>query len=187
MGFRISVLLLIGVSLSIAACSQATFDSEMAAMPVSDDIAWDKTTVTTSQTAPADGITPIEINLRIRNKWGKSLEGKRPHFTVSGSHNVLVPCTVSDQLGASRCRVYSTHPEKKDVFFDGLNIVEIIQFIKIPPTKSSTAIVSSGGRLRLPSGHIFLTSAGVVESPIRLEDAGQIQRARTSIIGTIIR
>lgn len=171
----------------VVGCGRSSFDfevqKELEDLKPSLDKSW--MTVTTPQ--PADGITPSLVTIKMVSASGKALAGVSMDLEVSGSDNVIVPCSLSDSAGLMSCRVYSTKAEMKSVKASGLISFESqTQFESVTPTLSVTGVSSMGSFQRTLGGYYVTVSAGQVESPFYVKDSMGTTRLRSSLLGVML-
>lgn len=174
------------------ACSRAAFDAvvpEKAAEPQIDSsaVSLEDSTIYVAPDQIADGATPAEVQLTLRNRRREPLAGILMAIQVSGSGNVMNSCTTSDQNGRSRCRVFSTVAELKEIRAVG-SVVLTAQaiFIAPAPTSSAFGIVSSSGSDTLPNTTRLVAMTGVSESNAALRDSYGYVRVFSSILGSVV-
>jgi hypothetical protein len=63
----------------------------------------------------ADGATPAEVTITIRDALGNAVPGVTPTFAVSGTANTLGACAATDSAGQAVCEITSTKAEGKTV------------------------------------------------------------------------
>lgn len=135
----------------------------------------------------ADGLTPAEIKIEIKNKTGVAISGAKMTLSVTGSQNVLVPCSVSDVTGTSHCRVYSTKAEQKWVTVTGkITLTQVTVFLQPKPNRNAFAFVSAGDVYKLPSGHKITATAGINETPTKMKDSTGTVRLHSSVLGAVL-
>ncbi len=61
----------------------------------------------------ADGSTPAEVTITLRDAFGNAISGLTPTYSVSGTSNTLGDCTATDSAGEAVCEVTSTKAEGK--------------------------------------------------------------------------
>jgi hypothetical protein len=177
-------------SFSIAACSNSSFvpviqpigDHEVSEVPSPE-----MTEISVTNDNVADGITPAQVNLRIRSAKGNPIQGITMSLWASGVENVLVPCTPSDQLGQSRCLLYTTRAEVKNLKLTGpMSMTSTVAFIAPRPLRSNFSFVSSAVDVRIPSGRRVIATSGIVEGPFVKKDNNGVIRLRSSVLSSVI-
>ncbi|MBL7544384.1 MAG: hypothetical protein JNL11_11255 [Bdellovibrionaceae bacterium] len=135
----------------------------------------------------ADGINPAIVTLHLKTEDDKPVTGLQMGLQVSGSGNIIVPCTPSDNLGQSECQIYSFKAEIKKVSTVGtITMKEETIFQRPPVSKSTFGIVSSGHFETHSSGINIVSMSGITESDTRLYDSSGALRVKTSIFNSII-
>lgn len=171
----------------LVACSQSSFDAEMANSPLEDVPSAAMSKVIISSPNVADGMSPAEVRLLLRNARGAAIRGLKLKLRVSGSENVVVPCSESDHNGNSSCKIYSTLAEAKVVSLDGFSELKApAVFDKVKPFRSSVGITSSGSTERLTTGHRITSASGIATSPIAQRDNASNIRLQSSILGAAL-
>lgn len=168
-------------------CKRSVFNAEQrfSTHVSGPSLTWSSMTI--SPDSIADGITATEVTLIIKNAKGDPLVGISMDLTVSGSQNTIVPCSLSDINGASKCLVYSTVSENKLIQATGSLTFQQMTFFSQPTiSKSSFAIVSSGDNVLIPSGHRVISTVGILENPPVMNDSSGVMRAFSSILSTLI-
>ncbi len=173
------------ISFGSVACSQSAFDNGIpkAGMVPSATKSWMKVS------APnyADGSSPAEITIGVMNADGDPVPGVAMELSASGVNNTIIPCTTSDANGLSRCRLYSTRAEFKEVTALGLiKLKKDVEFEPLRPQMNSMAVVTSGDSVFLPGGQRVVSSSGIVEHDVMMMDAGGVRRVRTGILGPVL-
>lgn len=140
-------------------------------------------TMTVSDLNYADGVTPAKIEIRLKNKKAIPLAGVSPHVSISGTGNVLTPCTVTDAEGKSVCWLYSTNAETKNVLMVTLDMSEDLTFQAVSGLRGRGAIVSSGQSTR-QAGRRITSISGGWHSSFQLNDSANVndKRGETSIL-----
>ena len=182
---RFSLIAVLG--LTIAACGRSSFLNGQPTAPRSTTPSQKVSNVQISQNNVADGVTAAEVTVTLKNDQGEPIVNAPMILTVSGSDNVVVPCTNTDANGISRCRVYSTRAETKTFTFTGsMSIVKDVDFFTTRPQRAAFSFVGSAAVDVLPSGHKIISSSGLVEGPVTMRDSNGVVRVYTSIHGAIL-
>lgn len=185
-----SWLFLAFASCALMACHNSAFDSAMSVVePIMDPHmpSAEKTEISISDDNFADGVTPALVQVKLKSGMGAPVVGANIGIEVSGTNNVVVPCTSSDQQGLSKCWVYTTKAEIKRIRITGaINKTADLSFQPPLPLRNNFAFVSAATDQKLPSGHRIISTAGIVEAPTRLKDVNGVVRVRTSVLGSII-
>lgn len=169
-------------------CGKSSFQYEMASP--APDIGPSKatSTMTISNNNIADGSTPAIVTFTIKDSSGSPISGVVMNLTIGGSQNTVMPCSPSNSQGLSQCVVYSTMSETKSfvgwgaLTFDSENV----WFAPVEPLRSAFSIVSAGSVETLPSGHVIIASAGILESDVLQKDSSNTMRVYSSILGSIV-
>ncbi len=168
-------------------CSKASFNPSRPGTVASGDASELMSKIEVTDNNIADGTTPAEVTLIVMSQSGAPVVGAEMSISVTGYENVIIPCTKTNELGRSRCKIYSTRSERKRITARGGITLSTDTWFHAPnPTRSSFAIVSSGSSEILPSGHLMITTGGVVESPSMQTDTNGAVRAHTSILGIFL-
>lgn len=190
---KIAVLVVVAMASVQVACSRSSFDAGMAtepktAVPDSTSISGSKSTISVSTDQVADGSSPAEVTLTLRTYGNEPVVGVQMGLEVSGSNNVIIPCSTSDDQGQSRCRIYSTTAETKTVKAVGeITLQANTRFTEAMASSSAFQIVSSSGDDEVqPSGPRLVATAGIVESDAQLRDQFGNVRVYSSILGSVL-
>ncbi|MEN0058045.1 MAG: Ig-like domain-containing protein [Bdellovibrio sp.] len=172
--------------LLLGACSQSEF-LPIASKILSDEPDAARCNMDISTPNIADGITPTMVTLNIRDKRGNPLAGIKLTLNVSGSNNVIVPCSSSNEDGISHCKVLSTTAERKTFRTEGaVELTAQVLFQAPPPTRMLFSVVSSGSVQYTNDGHKIMVSNGVIETPTEMKDNNGAVRLRSSHWGTMV-
>lgn len=187
----VSLMLVTLVAMSLLGCSNSSFDAFLEPDPPETINAElpspEMTEIEISNDNVADGITPALVNLRIRSANGNPVEGVTMEISVSGSDNVVVPCTASDKKGQSRCMVYTTQAGLKSLKLTGVfSMTSSVMFMAPKPLRSNFAFVSTAVDMRLPSGRRVIATSGITESDFIQKDVHGMVRLRSSVLSSII-
>ena len=178
-------LAVLAMTVSTVACSRSSFDN---GIPKAGNVPSQlKSSMSISTPNYADGSSPAEVTINVMNADGDPVWGVKLRLESTGVDNTIVPCTTSDENGISRCRIYTTRAEWKDL--RALGPIELeggTVFQPIRPQMNSLAVVTSGESVVLPGGQRVISTSGIVEHDVQLADAGGIRRVRTGILGAII-
>lgn len=140
--------------------------------------------ITISSPNIADGVTPTEIKLHLMNAKGKAVVGLKPLLTASGHHNVIVPCTVSDDQGYSVCKLYSSSAEHKSVkLWAGFEKTWDLEFFEPVISQFYGEIVASSIKTELNSGDMAMLSSGHITDLPDIQDSTHNSLLQTSLIG----
>jgi hypothetical protein len=132
-------------------------------------ISMEYSTITIASDQVADGATPADITLSLRNAMNDPLPGIVMALEVTGSGNVLNSCTTSDSNGRARCRFYSTTAELKRIRVVGsVTMLAETMFVEPPAASSSFGIITSYGDETIVGGQRLVAMSGVVESDIAM-------------------
>jgi hypothetical protein len=189
MRFRVVLILVLSTAISCTNSSFAPFvdpisppDQAASELPSAE-----MTEITVTDGNVADGITPAQVSLRIRSANGNPIEGVTMSLWASGSDNVLVPCTASDSLGQSRCLLYTTKAEVKNLKLSGpISLASWVAFAAPKPLRSNFSFVSSAMDMKLPSGRRVISTSGIVEGPFVKKDSQGVIRLRSSVLSSVI-
>lgn len=175
------------LSLLLIGCGRSSFLNGQPAAPKNTTPSLKVSDVQISQGNVADGVTPAEVTVTLKNDQGEPIVGAPMTLTVSGSDNVVVPCTNTDVHGIARCRVYSTKAETKTFTFNGsMFAVKDVDFFTQRPQRAAFSFVGSAAVDQLPSGHKIISSSGLVEGPVTMRDSNGVIRVYTSIHGAML-
>ncbi len=181
-----NLVLIFGSSLVLTACGQASFDPFR---PMATDMS-PSPSMSSMEISPdniADGITPATVTIKIQTSNGQPLAGTKMNLEVTGSNNVIVPCTATDANGIARCRIYSTKSESKTARAVGPIHLTAETMFKAPrPSRSAVAFVSAGSVETLPTGQKIKVTAGIMESDSATRDVNGTLRVHSSILGSIV-
>ena len=191
---KIMIISLVLVSGFQVACSRSSFDAGLESSPRAvtpdDDTIVDvtKSSMTVGGEQIADGATAAEITLILRNINNHSLVNIQMVLEVSGSQNVVIPCTASDAQGHSHCRVYSTRAEVKTVrAIATVTLQTTMTFVDPNPSSSAFQIVSSAGDSEVSmSGPRLVATSGIVESDVQMRNAYGDVAVFSSILGSVL-
>lgn len=87
----------------------------------------------------ADGLHPAVVTIVLKSKQGQPIIGASFSLAVSGSGNQVHPCTTTDVMGQSICKVYSTQAEGKRFKISGpIDLEEQSAFLS-PDDSQTTA------------------------------------------------
>jgi N-acetylneuraminic acid mutarotase len=75
----------------------------------------EQSTITASASVPADGFSRANIIVMLKNSQGAPLPGMIPIIAVSGSGNIISPCSPTNNSGVSYCTLASTTGEVKTI------------------------------------------------------------------------
>lgn len=186
-GFQILFLLTCSVLIFVS-CKNASFDAALDFPETSmDEMSPDKSEITVSNDNVADGVTPAQVTIIARSYRGSPIAGMKMSIAASGSANVIVPCTTTDTSGLSRCWLYTTRAEIKTIQILGAVTKKIDVVFQSPrPLRSNFAFVSSGGDLKLPSGHRVISTSGSIESDFIQKDTQGAVRLRSTVLSSVI-
>lgn len=168
---------------SSVACSRSQFDFQV---PGEKGPSTKFSKITVPEQNVADGITPLLIEIQLYDEKHDPVPNVRLSLEVTGEENVIVPCTPTNAQGLARCWVFSTRAQWKSIRAVGsIILTSQSQFLEPAPYRSSFQFVASGFAETLPSGHKFVTSAGIVESDAVRKDINGKTRAHSSIGGAL--
>lgn len=163
-------------------CSRSSFNVQKSLDSLEGVPSEKNSTMTVTENNVADGITAAVVSVNIKDVKGAPVKEFPVSLSVTGSHNVIVPCPKTDMTGSSRCLVYSTQSERKWIkLASPVSFAMETMFYPPKPDRSGASIVSGGSNEVLISGHKIVTTAGVSESDTQLADNSGVQRAQTSI------
>lgn len=173
----------------IVSCDKAKFDSILPKAPGTKPASLLPSLRTSSMriSSPnvADGVNPATVTISLRTENDQPIVGAELQLTVSGSDNVIVPCTTSNDEGKIQCWLYSSKAEEKIVRTIGaIELSQNVTFLPTPPIRSTFAIVSSGSFVTMPTGQRVITTLGTETNP-RLSDSNGVVRVKTSILSSI--
>lgn len=180
---KLCLFLLAGI---LSSCVRSEFLAEMASD--SGAVDWNAVTMEISSPNIADGITETLVQLKFKSKQGLPVADVSTEFQVSGSGNSLVPCSLSDLVGASVCRVISTTAEMKTITcrWGSHEMSREVEFIRPRPSTMLVSIVSGGSVQTHPQGQKIMATSGIPEAPISMKDAVGNRRLRSSHYGTMV-
>ncbi len=139
------------------------------------------TSISVSNENVADGMTETVVSLVLRNKSMKPLPGLKINLAVSGSGNLVAPCTVSNTNGESWCRLLTTVAETKMFVFSGaLEAAMPIVFNPPKPMRSLMAFVSSADLVPVNARSRSVGNAGGWADPAVKKDAQGATRLHVS-------
>jgi hypothetical protein len=185
--FWLSVILFGSFLGSLCGCSQSSFDATMSRSADEMTPSAEMSKIIVSSPNVADGMSPADVRLELRNAKGKPIPHLKTNIQVSGSENVIVPCSESDDNGNSSCKLYSTWAEEKSISLSGMSEIKAqTMFHKVSPFKSSLAITATGSQERLTTGHRIISSGGQVASPLAQKDSSGTVRMYSTVIGIAI-
>lgn len=174
--------LLVVCAISVVGCSRSSFNVQKPFDSLSGIPSEKTSTISVSENNVADGITAAVVSVNIKDVNGLPVKEFSIHFSVTGSQNVILPCSKTDASGVSRCLVYSTQSEMKLIkVVSPVSFTVETMFHPPRPDRSGASIVSAGSSETLISGHKIVTTAGISESVNRLTDSSGVQRVQTSI------
>lgn len=191
-GQKIAVLVVVAVASIQVACSRSSFDAGMAkdpkVVPDSRAISSSKSTISVTTDQYADGSSPAEVTITLRTGESEPVVGLQMALEVTGSNNVVTTCSLSDEHGVSRCRIYSTTAETKTVKAVGeIVLVSNTRFLDQLPSSSAFQVVSSAGDDEVsPSGPRLVATAGIIESDAQLRDSSGNVIVYSSILGSVL-
>jgi len=173
---------------ALLSCTNSSFDAYLQpALDVVDAPSSEASEIEISDDSVADGVTPALVTLTLRTAKRIPVVGMTPAIAVTGTQNIVVPCTASDADGRSRCWVYSTRAELKWVSIVGpISMTKEVTFARSAPLKSNFAFVSSASDARAVSGHRVISTSGISESDTVQKDAGGKVRLRSSVLSSVI-
>lgn len=182
----ITLATLTSMCLLISACGRSSFNPEMPGT-LSDDPSEVMSTLTVTDDNVADGMTPANVTLKVLTGKGHPVVGVRMELAVTGSENVIVPCTTTDENGTATCKIYSTKAEEKKISASGKFVLWGDTTFKAPqPMRSAFAFVSSGDVAVLPSRHKIIATSGISETNTVLKDGQGTMRIQSSVLSSIV-
>jgi hypothetical protein len=151
------------------------------------DIPIEKSKVEISADNVADGITPAQISMWLRTAKGTPIVGAQSNITASGTGAVIVPCTISDHVGFTRCKLYSTSAGKMIISVSGPVTLNFeIDFAVPKKIQGSFGVVVGSSMAITNSGNKIIATSGIVEAPINQKDTAGRDRLHSSLLSTII-
>lgn len=173
-------------------CNKSGFDAAeelKAKLPIGPSLetpSAEKSVITVSSPLVADGVTPAEITIEIKNWYGTVLPGITVNLTVTGSANTVVPCTPSNSSGISRCKIYTTKSETKLVSIWGPMTLSKSLFFDVHQIQQNVFdVVSSSGDETHMTGYRVVSNAGITETAAVVRDSSGARRVHSSIQGLV--
>lgn len=145
----------------------------------------------------ADGTSSVVVLVYVRNNKGQPVVNYQPKYNVTGSGNIAIPCTLSNEDGLSVCLVKSTVVGQKN--FAVLNLYKDLKTkinFKDPSQPRAGFSIATAATLkqagRTSGGTtvaVGVTSIAESIGPFVLEKAGApgITRAKTNYPGVLDR
>jgi hypothetical protein len=173
---------------ALLSCTNSSFDAFMLPTPeVTDAPSTEASDIEISGDNIADGITPARVTLTLRTAKRLPIVGMTPAIAVSGTQNIVVPCTTSDANGTSHCWLYTTRAELKTISIVGVvSMSKEVSFTQPVPLKSNFAFVSSASDVTAVSGHRIISTSGIIESDFVQKDSTGKIRLRSSVLSSVI-
>lgn len=169
-----------------SACGTSSFDPPAPPTEEVEDVS-EKLSRMTATESIADGMTPSIVTLYIMSNKQRGLSGRQFQLKVSGSGNVIMPCTLTDDQGVAKCKIYSTKAEVKRVTAWELIVLEgNVEFTTTGGKHNSAAIVPSGKYDIVSSKPRAVSSLGLIETPAQMRDGAGKVRVHSSLHGSIL-
>lgn len=164
------ILLSIISSMSLVGCGEAEFDSAAAQLRTGPSAAHSEMKVSSPNIADGESVTYVD--LIIRDERNLPVQGYKPDMKMSGQGNIIGRCTVTDAAGRSRCTIWSSMSEEKEIVVAGTNLKKDVLWVPAPKFQSAFSVVSSGYQQTAPEAYMVVTAAGLPgSSAIQVADA----------------
>lgn len=180
-----SLLAIAFISLLQTACFNSSFTPSL---PVSAPITEGTSVVEISDGNIADGITPTELSVWIKDSAGYPAEGVLPTISTDANDIVLIPCNTTDANGLSRCKIYTTSAGRKSFIISSpfRTMTLDINFLAPKPLHGSFGVVTGSTIQKIPAGNKVISASGIIESSINQKDTAGRDRLHSSHLSTIV-